>query len=102
MNHQDIPQVQFNLAKALYFSSRFEEAKQIAYEWKASTAENIKKIISCGTENQRIFYMRDNASFDLPAMFFDDINLADCVLNWKGLVLDSIIYQKNQYIVNWN
>jgi len=100
MNHQDIPQVQFNLAKALYFSSRFEEAKQIAYEWKASTAENIKKIISCGTENQRIFYMRDNASFDLPAMFFDDINLADCVLNWKGLVLDSIIHQKNQYSAN--
>ena len=80
-----------NYITSLEKSGQNEYAKKISILWKNATDKNISNIITCGTESQRLLFLQKNVSFDIPASLFSPDDLAECVMNWKGAVLDSII-----------
>ena len=69
-------------------------AKETAETWKKAAYDNIKSVLTCGTENQRISFLQKNISFDIPGTLFTTEQLANCIINWKGIILDSILQEK--------
>ena len=80
-----------NYITSLAKSGQNEYAKKISILWRNATDKNITNIITCGTESQRLLFLQKNVSFDIAASLFSPEDLAECVMNWKGVVLDSII-----------
>jgi CHAT domain-containing protein/TPR repeat protein len=85
-----------NYIIALARSGQYEQAKGMSVLWKNATDKNVKNIITCGTESERLLFLQQNLNFDIPASFLDEEDLAACLINWKGAVLDSIINDRKR------
>ena len=90
-SHTALVAAEKQLIISLVRSGKTDYAKKITQVWKAASDQNINNIITCGTESQRLAFLQNNLNFDLPASVFSPEELANCLLNWKGVVLDSII-----------
>jgi CHAT domain-containing protein len=90
-SHTFLVAAEKQLIISLVRSGKLDYAKKITKIWKTASDQNINNIITCGTESQRLVFLQNNLNFNLPASVFSPDELANCLLNWKGVVLDSII-----------
>lgn len=73
---------------------RHDEASQISLK----NLQNKDRFLSSAldlTESQRLAWQRDNLNFTLPIQFCAPTQLAEYVLRWKGVVLDSLIIDRS-------
>ena len=81
-----------NLAVLELDLGQIQEAKRLAQLGYAANLKVFSQILSFGSEDQRLAYQRLLDPYTLFAAFDDtDAFLADAVLHYKGVVLDSII-----------
>jgi tetratricopeptide (TPR) repeat protein len=90
--HPDTIKSLDNLATVELDLGQIQEAKRLAQLGYAANLKVFSQILSFGSEDQRLAYQRLLDPYTLFAAFDDtDAFLADAVLHYKGVVLDSII-----------
>jgi tetratricopeptide (TPR) repeat protein/CHAT domain-containing protein len=81
-----------NLAVLEFDLGKIQEAKRLSQLSYATEVKVFSQILSFGSENQRLAYQRLQDPYTLfAALGESDPFLADAVLHYKGVVLDSII-----------
>jgi CHAT domain-containing protein/TPR repeat protein len=88
--HPQTTAVTRQLAVLLILSGKNEEARAIVEKWVNRTHSEMKEMLTTG-ESQRIDWSADNLSFGLPAITLPPLEMANLILKWKGVVLDSLM-----------
>jgi CHAT domain-containing protein/TPR repeat protein len=88
--HPDTVEATRQLAAALILSGKNEEARGIVEKWVSRIQSEMKEMLTTG-ESQRIDWATKNLSFGLPAITLPPLEMANLILKWKGVVLDSLI-----------
>lgn len=90
--HQDMANVYGNLAMVEFDLGRIDEATDFARREAAGRLAVVKKICSFGSEDQRLAYFDLFLPFGIfPELKGAEGDLAAAVLRYKGLVLDSLV-----------
>ena len=78
------------LAAALILSGKNDEARVVVEKWVNGIHSEMKEMLTTG-EGQRIDWSAKNLSFGLPAVTLPPLEMANLILRWKGVVLDSLM-----------
>lgn len=71
-----------------------EKARGLAKTYITAQNSRLSTALSMN-EKQRIAWAKNNLEFGIPIEFCNQRELADCVLRWKGVVLDSLISDRS-------
>ena len=84
--------LRFTRARAVFYRMIGQDTKAIplAEDYLKYQHANLPSALEM-VESQRLGWQNSNLSFSVPVAFGTVQQLADCVLNWKGIVLDSLI-----------
>lgn len=78
------------LAAAMILSGDDDEARTVVEKWVNGIHSEMKEMLTTG-ESQRIDWSAKNLSFGLPAVTLPSLEMANLILRWKGVVLDSLM-----------
>jgi|GEM_PF-2824356 len=89
--HPEAVHARRDLMQVLLEKGRGDEARSLAPEFYQAQDSLMEKILPLTSERDRFRYLEDNDPYGLPAALGDVDRLAQAVLRYKGLVLDSLI-----------
>jgi tetratricopeptide (TPR) repeat protein/CHAT domain-containing protein len=89
-NHPDTAESLHDIACVNLKCGNASEASAMASRWVLSITEQLKNMLSTG-EKQRLSWSSKNLSFAFPSICLDAEMINSLVLQWKGIVLDSLL-----------
>lgn len=93
-NHLLVSSSLHNLAFVYYNQGQTSKAKTSLEQATAMTTMHLQGVLVSYCERDRLTFQKQNLSFDLPAVLFDPQTMADCILHFKGSVLDSLVQDR--------
>jgi CHAT domain-containing protein/TPR repeat protein len=88
--HPDTTEVTRRLAALLILTGKDDEARTIVGKWINRIHSEMKEMLTTG-ESQRLDWSEKNLSFGLPAITLPPNEIANLIIKWKGVVLDSLM-----------
>jgi len=80
-------------------TGKMDKAKSYANQFLSYQRENLPTVLGMA-ESQRIGWQSDNLDFTIPIAFCTPSEVADYILEWKGVVLDSLIRDRAMLKMN--
>lgn len=90
---------QANKSVLAFLSGNMTFAEKAARAHLALIVQNMDSALQL-VESQRLGWQIKNLSFTMPVAFCSPIELADYILQWKGIVLESIINDRKTFLAN--
>src|SRR5262249_13677870 len=89
--HPDTARNLNNLAFLQYEMGDLKEGLRLATQARRAQEKTLSNILSFTSEQQRLAFQKTTYPYNLPATLGNALELAEIVLRWKGVVLDSLL-----------